>query len=246
MRPQPLDPPEPIVAYRWFQVGEGGMLSGAQDVDWPPEAPMDARHIGSLEDGGAVLRAITVVVGVGAVLCATGVVAGLALLVGMAVTGEGSALARVGAVMLVLGAGWGLAITLVMEAMAPLPGARPGHRCPAPAPRFIGRWTPSCGIYAYNELSRAATGSRGAWVTTSPIVLAKVLLWGTVYVHRWGYRAEHARIEALYDDGSGQVEVPAARYGVAVEPPPDGLRSVPAAGAWSAGRLLPRRFGSGG
>lgn len=217
MRAQPQDPTEPLVAYRWFQVGEGGVLSGAQDVEWPPEGSMDARHIGALEDGGGVLRALTVLVGVGAVLCAIGVLAGVALLVAMMAAGEGTALTRVGAIMLVLGAGWGLVITLVMEAMSPLPGVQPGHRCPAPAPRFIGRWTPACGIYAYNDLARAAAGSRGAWVATRPVVVAKVVLWGTVYEHRWGYRAEHARIEALYDDGRGHVEVPAARYGVPVE-----------------------------
>jgi hypothetical protein len=245
VRTQPLQATEPIVAYRWFQVGAGGVLSGAQDVEWPSEVPMRAHHIGALEDAGGVLRALTILVGIGAAACAAGLVAGAGLLITMVATGGGSVLTRVGAAMLVLGAGWGLAITLVMEAMAPLSVPREGHRCPAPAARFAGRWTPACGIYAYNDVARAVAGTQGAWVSACPVVVAKVLLWGDVYVHRWGYRAEHARIEALYDDGRGHVELPAARYGVPVEPYPVTLRSPPAAWGWGGSRRL-GRFGSGG
>lgn len=102
------------------------------------------------------------------------------------------------------------------------------HVCPSPPRRFLARWTPECGIYAYRSLPLAARAARREWALAAPVVLARVSLWGRVFPYSAGYRAQWARIECLYDDASGQVEVPAAAYGVAVEPLPAGL-ALPAA-----------------
>lgn len=101
------------------------------------------------------------------------------------------------------------------------------HVCPSPPRRLGARWVPECGIYAYRTLPLAARAAGREWPLTAPVVLARVSLWGRVFPYSAGYRAAWSRIEALYDDASGHVEVPAALYGFAMEPLPSGL-AVPA------------------
>lgn len=111
------------------------------------------------------------------------------------------------------------------------------HVCPAPPRRLGARWVPECGIYAYRSLPQAARAASKEWAMAAPVVLARVSLWGRVFPYSAGYRAQWARIECLYDDASGQVEVPAAVYGIGVEPLPTGL-SPPASGGPRMVRLV--------
>ncbi len=97
------------------------------------------------------------------------------------------------------------------------------HDCPAPPRRFIAPWVPECGIYGYRSLQLAADATQGEWLLHRPLVLARISLWGRVFPYSAGFRAEWARIDTLFDDGAGHVEVAACRYGVPVEPLPAGL-----------------------
>lgn len=133
------------------------------------------------------------------------------------------------------GVGAGVACVVMAAAVGGLlvlylrpPGAA-DHVCPAPPRRVGARWIPECGIYGYRTLPLAARAASREWAVTTPVVLARVSLWGTVYPYSDGYRVGWARIEALYDDGSGQVEVPAAAYGLAVELLPGDIASTVAA-----------------
>ncbi len=131
--------------------------------------------------------------------------------------------------------GAGVACAVMAAAVAGLlllyfhPPGGADHVCPAPPRRLGARWIPECGIYGYRSLSLAARAASREWAVTAPVVLARVSLWGAVYLYSDGYRAGWARIEALYDDGSGQVEVPAAAYGLAVEVLPGDIASTVAA-----------------
>lgn len=97
-------------------------------------------------------------------------------------------------------------------------------RCEALQSLLVG--IPGCGVFGYRTLRLAARAVSREWAVTAPVVLARVSLWGTVYLYSDGYRAGWARIEVLYDDGSGQVEVPAAAYGLAVELMPGDISTV--------------------
>lgn len=186
---------------------------------------MARRRLGLAE---AIVRVSGIVLGVCAVLLAVGAVwlfvdAGLA-----ASVGHSESTWR--------GIGGGLACAVMASGIAELlvlyfrPSGGEDHACPAPPPRVGARWIPECGIYGYRTLALAARAASREWAVAAPMVLARVRLWGTVFPYSDGYRAGWARIDALYDDRSGQVEVPAAAYGVAVEPTPEGLASPTAKG----------------
>lgn len=109
----------------------------------------------------------------------------------------------------------------------------PRHLCPAPPRRLVARWVPECGIHGYRSLKLAVEGASRGWTLQRPLVIAQVSLWGRVFPYSDGYRAEWGRIDALYDDGTGHVEVPAARYGIPAIPVPLALvdRNPPRRGA---------------
>lgn len=51
----------------------------------------------------------------------------------------------------------------------------------------------TCGIYAYNSPGHCELLSY-----LSHTIVGEVLLWGTVHVHERGYRAEYAKVNAIY------------------------------------------------
>lgn len=56
-----------------------------------------------------------------------------------------------------------------------------------------GKYTQGCGIYSYKSFDSAfADGLRNATYTS--MLLAECLLWGKVYEHEWGYRAQFVRV----------------------------------------------------
>lgn len=75
-----------------------------------------------------------------------------------------------------------------------------------------------CGFYSYRTLAAAAHAAAAERRWGAPIVLAAVSSWGAVYEHTDGFRSEWARVNVLYDDGSGVVERAAARYGLTTLP----------------------------
>jgi hypothetical protein len=92
-------------------------------------------------------------------------------------------------------------------------GATPCRTCPSLT--AANHYGVGCGIYAYKTmgdlawdfsppgLSRHDPTMVGAWNT---LIWGKVLLWGTVYEHDHGYRAEFARVEELVViDGLGDL-----------------------------------------
>lgn len=171
------------------------------------------RHQGLAD---AIVRVSAGVLAVCAVLLAAGA-AWLFADAGLALRGHGrsSAPRAIGA---------GMAVAAMASAVAGLlvlyfrPPGGADHVCPAPPRRVGARWIPECGIYGYRTLPLAARAVSREWALAAPVVLARVSLWGRVFPYSAGYRAEWARIEVLYDEGTGQVEVPAAAYGVGVEP----------------------------
>lgn len=101
------------------------------------------------------------------------------------------------------------------------------HPCPSPSGQFhSGK---GCGLYAYHDMEDLSWDFPldGVMVTTntkSDIVWGRVLLWGHVFEHERGYRAEHARIESLVKvEGLGssrvndRLEEIALFYGVPLE-----------------------------
>lgn len=120
----------------------------------------------------------------------------------------------------------GVAVMVMMRMWLSPQRSRRRHHCPSPPKRLLARWAPECGIYAYRSLALAAHAGCKEQQLARPIVLARVVLWGRVYPYTEGFRSEWARIETLFDDGSGHVEVAAAHYGAMVEPlPPEVVTS---------------------
>lgn len=84
-----------------------------------------------------------------------------------------------------------------------------------------------CGLYAYATLEDAWKNLHADSPNTT--IIGEVELWGKVWPHEKGYRAEHARVKALYrtpnDDGKNVVEIAdvlADHYGVEVKDMPLG------------------------
>lgn len=209
---------EPITAYRAFTARPDGSLVGARGITWPDDAPLEAAHISPRvamwQRFVHWLRRITV--------HPSQAVRPVLLLVGWVWLQfwvlHGSVIET--AVIFLGVIGWHMAFD---------DGGR-CDRCPSP-PHAVGHPRLGCGIYAYRSLeevgqrthpvrSRLAAGRNGGvWPVRSP-VYARVLVWGRVYEHAAGWRAQYARIESLYGDGR-EVRRAAARYGVPVESMPD-------------------------
>lgn len=148
------------------------------------------------------------------------------------------------------GLGAGVACSVMAAAVVGLlalyfrPPGGADHVCPAPPRRVGARWIPECGIYGYRTLDLAVRAASREWALAAPVVLARVSLWGRVFPYSDGYRAGWASIEVLYDDDAGQVEVPAAAYGLRVESLPGGFarvvtrRPLPVRGVLAAGEAL--------
>lgn len=70
------------------------------------------------------------------------------------------------------------------------------HQCPSP-PGYPDHMGHGCGIYAYKTLDACMDDS---WrVGGGSRVFGEVLLWGQVYEHEMGYRAEWAKPAAIYE-----------------------------------------------
>lgn len=279
------DNPGPLVAYRWFQVLDDGILAGARNVAWPPGEPLHAEHVttsvfAERPDGAgpvpltsvvwAALRPAEQVAGAIVVSGLAVAVAAPAGRVAMAVAAASAvalwwqvfyrhralndavlricavllglfavALAVTGVWLLVLLAwtaqtdGWAdhrvaaagaaavacaamAAAVVALGAMFARPRP-PRHDCPVPPRRLIARWAPECGIYAYRTLPAAAQAATREHLADRQVLIARVMLWGRLFPYSDGFRSEWARIDTLFDDGSGHVEIPAARYRTDVE-----------------------------
>lgn len=209
----------PIVAYRWFRVTRTGGLAGAQGVCWPQGAAMLAGHVPgpALEELPAPIGVLAKV-GAGLAALAASVMA--CTVVWLVVLGAVSAASASWGVTARAGMAAGVCVAMAAAFASPVwlywnlhrPAA--GHKCPARPLRLAGRWLPACGIHAYSTFELAA---RAAARTGEPVVLGRVLLWGRVFPHTHGYRAEWARLDALADDGSGRAVLPGVLYRVPVE-----------------------------
>ncbi len=169
----------------------------------------------SLND--AVLRVCAVLLGLFAVASAVTVVWLVVLLVWTAqADGWGNRRVVVAGAAAVACAAMAAALVALVGMFA-WPRRPPRHNCPAPPRRLVGRWVPECGIYAYRTLAAAAHAATLEQPAGRTVLLARVALWGRVFPYSDGFRSEWARIDTLFDDGSGHVEIPAARYRTDVE-----------------------------
>lgn len=106
----------------------------------------------------------------------------------------------------------------------------PEHPCPSPPQMEGAHEGMGCGIYAFKELNDLVLGFRLFGMplrdkgTSGYLVLlyGEIEMWGHVYDHEKGYRAEHAQLKKLYHCppygmGAEQLEAVAEQYGVEVE-----------------------------
>lgn len=210
---------EPICAYRAFSVDGRGLLTGARGVVWPTDQPLRATHVGSSTTirlrFGRWWRMLTFHP-LRALIPVAIVAVYLWLLFGVWDAGMGGLIGGlIGAALgigLSGGGDWRHSCTT-----SPCPPDAPGH------PPVL------CGIYGYHSIAEVKRRTKpfpgsmfgnwrwrgGQWPVRSA-VYARVLMWGRVYEHTAGWRAEYARIEALYGHGP-DVERAALRYGVPIE-----------------------------
>jgi hypothetical protein len=88
----------------------------------------------------------------------------------------------------------------------------PCETCPCTLDEKFGHIGEGCGVYAYNEFERVLKSPLPSPLS-SQIAVGEVYLWGQVYEYEHGYRAEFARVKALY--GSNLIAQSLARiYGV--------------------------------
>ncbi len=283
-------PPAGIDAWRWFRVLPAGELSGAQDVAWPAEEAIHARHVGSplMERPSepplcavvwqavgrwrraAALGAVVAVVAAGWALDGAGLAASVLVWVLPALIGFSQA-ARARRILLgglIIGLLWfGLVVTVALLAVSiaalgiegsthlagnvaalvvslgmcavlgvgarsVVRGPSASHVCPARPKRLGAAWAPQCGIYGYRTVDDAIKAASAQWFFHD-VVVAQVKLWGRCFEYEDGWRAEWARVEAVYDDGSGRGELPAVRYRVPLVVLPEavtlGAAAAPAA-----------------
>lgn len=226
--------PGPQLGYRWFRVAPDGTLRGARGVPWPAGEDLRAQHVGlspfcerrrpvsaASHRRRTALRYAVMTAGGLLALSMLAFAVFLLVVLGLYAAGHqpdpsaapmtwarGLAIVGAAALYALFGMGFGYP---VFAAIAP---RRRAHRCPARPRRLLPSRRAVCGIYSYRTLAAAARAAATERGRGGPIVLATVSVWGAVYEHTGGFRSQWARINVLYDDGSGIVELPAARYGL--------------------------------
>lgn len=105
-----------------------------------------------------------------------------------------------------------------------LHGGTEAHKCPSPPSLKHLHMGSGCGIYAFKDIKDLAKGfPLWGMPTDNPVFLIRVWgvieMWGHVYDHEKGYRAEHAQLkELLYVPGYGlpfdRMQAIAESYGV--------------------------------